>query len=152
MLVRFPDVAPITTSSDIEPAWEATDVPARPCHTPAASVDPVRSALPPKDLPSGLRDVIAAAYRRRAELAAASTDVAAARRPMWELTAALGRAVAVLAMEPGEVAIRLCELPGDAAPEQVWARVRTAPRADAWEYSHEHHHCVRVGDWSPYSL
>lgn len=113
----------------------------------ASAVNPARPPLPPKVLPGELRDAIVAACRQRAELSAASAGAAASRRPMWDLTALLCGAVPALAIEPGEVAVRLCELPLDATAEQVWARVRTAPRADMWEYSHEHHQCVRIGDW-----
>jgi hypothetical protein len=139
--VRFPGIEP----AQFEP--EARRVAADPGRASTPAVNPARPALPPKLLPESVRGAIVAAYRQRAELSGTSADAVTSRRPMWDLTSLLCEAVPALAIEPGEVAVRLCELPLNATAEQVWARVRTAPRADMWEYSNEHHQCVRIGDW-----
>lgn len=120
-----------------------------PLPSPKPVDNPRRSKLPPARLPANLAGVIASAFESRTVLEASGAPDRQRNKPMWELTAALCEAVPVLAAESGEVAIRLCELPVDATAEQVWDRVRTAPRADMWEYSREHHQCVRVGDWRP---
>jgi hypothetical protein len=142
--VRFPDTEPVQVYRNDQRELEARRVAADAGRASTPAVNPARPPLPPKVLPEELRDAIVAAYRQRAELSATG---AASRRPMWDLTSLLCEAVPALAIEPGEVAVRLCELPLDATAEHVWARVRTAPRADMWEYSHDHHQCVRIGDW-----
>lgn len=148
---RFPDVKPREIDREDE-----TDTVVL-CVTPglaAVSTQPisaVRPPLPPKELPGELRDVIVAAYRQRAALAPVSVAQAERFRPMWDLTTTLCAAVPELAGELGEVALRLCELPATATADRVWDRVRTAARADMWEYSREHHRCVRIGDWRSWS-
>ncbi|WAX55120.1 hypothetical protein M6B22_11165 [Jatrophihabitans cynanchi] len=144
---RFPDIEPTQAHRDDQLEREARRVAADSGRASTPAVSPARPPLPPKLLPEGLRDAIVAAYRQRAELSATSADAAVSRRPMWDLTSLLCEAAPALAIEPGEVAVRLCELPLNATAEQVWACVRTAPRADMWEYSNEHHQCVRIGDW-----
>jgi len=68
--------------------------------------------------------------------------------PIWKLAALICSRFPCLANEPGVVGIRLCELPTETPPARVWTIIRTAARADEWEYARDHHHCVRVGDWS----
>lgn len=148
---RFPDADPVGLDSEAEPDKDALRVTPNPIPASSRCINPARRPLPPKQLPTELRDVIVTAYERRATAAAGSAADHERLRPMWELTTTLCAAVPEMAGEPGEVAVRLCELPSDATAEQVWDRVRTAPRVDMWEYSHEHHHCVRVGDWHPWS-
>jgi len=109
--------------------------------------NPDRPKLPPTRLPAEVAGIIRSAFARRADLEAAGARERC-MQPMWELAAEICSRFPCLAAEPGVVGIRLCELAADTPADQVWARVRTAPRADAWEYARDHHHCVRVGDWS----
>lgn len=97
-------------------------------------------------LPADLAAAIVSAFARRAALEAAGRS-SESLEPMWWLAVQICTRVPGLAGEPGVVGIRLCELPVDAQPSQAWARIRTAAKADEWEYAHDHHHCVRVGDW-----
>lgn len=148
---RFPDANPIGMDRAVDPDQEALHVTPGPATVSSQPINPARPPLPPKELPGELRDIIVTAYRRRVVLAAASAARGERLRPMWDLTTTLCEAVPELAGELGEVAIRLCELPADATAEQVWSRIRTAARADMWEYSQEHHRCVRIGNWRPWS-
>jgi len=108
--------------------------------------NPERPKPPPSQLPADLAPAIVSAFARRATLQAAGRS-SECLEPMWRLAAQICTRVPCLAGEPGVVGIRLCDLPVEASPSQVWARVRTAAKADEWEYAHDHHHCVRVGDW-----
>ncbi len=146
---RFPDVNPIGMDREVEPDNEALRVTPEPAAVSTQPINPARPPLPPKELPGEIRDVIVTAYRQREALASVSITRAERFRPMWDLTTTLCGAVPELAGELGEVALRLCELPANATADRVWDRVRTAARADMWEYSREHHRCVRIGDWRP---
>lgn len=117
-----------------------------PYRPPTSISDPDRSPLPPPGLPADVEKLISSAFARRAALEASGARDESTR-PMWDLTAQLCSRISALSAEPGVVGIRLCELPADTPPDRVWVKVRTAPRADAWQYARDHHVCVRVGDW-----
>jgi hypothetical protein len=91
---------------------------------------------------------ITAAFALRARLEAAGASRQACMRPMWWLTARLCASVPRLARQSGELALRLGDLPSTATPAHVWDRIRTAHRADDWDYSPEHHHAYRIADFT----
>lgn len=113
--------------------------------------NPEHRKLPPKLPPPEVIQLIAAAFTRRRALEASGASREACTRLMFELVSALCSCTPDLAFGAGEVLIRLCDLPAAAKPMTAWMRVRTAPRADSWEYARDHHHCVRVGDWASWA-
>lgn len=122
----------------------------QPFRPPTSISDPDRSPLPPPALPADVAEIISSAFARRAALEASGARDEG-MRAMWDLTTQLCSRILSLSAEPGVVGIRLCDLPADTPPDRVWAKVRTAPRADAWQYARDHHVCVRVGDWTEWA-